>query len=106
MASNSKRNTTKTTNTEVTDIGDIALRGIKSIVDSQGVWTGTMTSLQTALKRTKVLSVNQKSLLPRSPSALRIAVNRVVNRLRSRGIGVKFGRTTDHTRTRFVRFTR
>jgi hypothetical protein len=90
---------------EVTDTSEITFRGVISIVEGQSgsVWTGTMTNLTTALNR--VLSRKQRTLLPGSPGALRVVINKVVNRLRNRGIGVRFGRTTDHARTRYVRFT-
>ncbi len=83
---------------------EIVSRGVSSIMERRSVWVGTMTELTSALNR--VLSKKQRTLLPGSPSALRLTVNRVVNRIRSRGIGVRFGRTTDHVRTRFVRFAR
>jgi len=87
-------------------VDNIVFRGIVSIVERQSSnnWMGTMTSLTAALNR--VLSQHQRTILPGSPSALRLVINRVVNRLRSRGVGVRFGRTTDHSRTRFVKFTR
>jgi len=101
----SKRNV-EVISPETNDVNEIVYRGVVSImkVQSGSRWTGTMTNLTTALNR--VLSRRQRTLLPGSPGALRVVVNRVVNRLRNRGIGVRFGRTTDHTRTRFVRFTR
>lgn len=83
-------------------VNDIVVRGINSIVDNNGDWIGTMTDLTVALNR--VLSQRQRTMLPGSPGALRTVINEVANRLRSRGIGVRFGRTTDHTRTRYVRF--
>ena len=85
---------------------EVIFRGIISMMEGQSgsKWTGTMTNLTSALNR--VLSRRQRTLLPGSPSALRVVINKVVNRLRNRGIGVRFGRTTDHARTRFVRFTR
>jgi hypothetical protein len=88
-----------------TEVNEIVIRGVISIMEvrSGSRWTGTMTNLTTALN--KVLSRRQRTLLPGSPGALRVVVNRVANRLRSRGIGVRFFRTTDHARTRFVRFT-
>lgn len=88
------------------DVNEIAVRGVISVMEGQSgsKWTGTMTNLTTALNR--VLSRRQRTLLPGSPGALRVVINRVVNRLRNRGIGVRFGRTTDHARTRYVRFTR
>jgi hypothetical protein len=105
MASKSKRNM-ETNWATTNDINEIIFRGVTSIVEGQSgsVWTGTMTNLTTALNR--VLSRKQRTLLPGSPGALRVVINRVVNRLRNRGIGVRFGRTTDHTRTRYVKFTR
>jgi hypothetical protein len=66
-------------------------------------WTGTMSKLLTVLN--KISSKNQRETLPGSPGALRIVINRIANRLRNRGIGVRFARTTDHARTRYVKFT-
>lgn len=88
----------------INDIDGIIFRGVISMVEGrESNWKGTMSELASALNR--VLSKKQRTQLPGSPSALRVVVNRVVNRLRNRGIGVRFGRTTDHARTRFVRFT-
>jgi hypothetical protein len=87
------------------NVEEIVLRGIVSVMErNMTVWMGTMTNLTTALNR--VLSKHQRTLLPASPSALRLVINRVVNRLRNRGISVRFGRSTDHSRTRYVRFAR
>lgn len=92
-------------NAGANNVEEIVLRGVISIMERNvSVWTGTMTNLTTALNR--VLSRNQRNVLPNSPSALRVVINRVANRLRARGIGVRFGRTTDHARTRWVRFAR
>jgi hypothetical protein len=90
---------------EETNIDEIVLSKVNTIVENQSGsrWTGTMTNLMTALNR--VSSKRQREILPGSPSALRVVINRVANRLRNRGIGVKFSRTTDHARTRYVRFT-
>ena len=104
MALNSKTNVRR--NTAESNVQDVIFRGVSSIVERRddSIWVGTMTELTTALNR--VLSRKQRTLLPGSPGALRVVINRVVNRLRNRGIGVRFGRTSDHTRTRFVRFAR
>lgn len=92
------------TNNRVSIVDDVIFRGINSIVERQaeGTWIGTMSELNTALNR--VLSKKQRTLLPGSPGALRVVINRLANRIRNRGIGVRFGRTTDHSRTRYVRF--
>lgn len=93
-------------NSIITNVNDIVFRSISSVIDKNidSIWTGTMTELMSSLNR--VLSKKQRTILPGSPSALRIVINRIVNRLRNRGIGVKFVRTTDHNRTRLVKFTR
>jgi len=84
------------------DVNEIVFRGIVSVLSSHGNWSGTMTGLSKALNR--VLSKHQRTLLPSSPSTLRLVTNKVINRLRNRGISVKFGRTPDKMRTRFVKF--
>ncbi len=100
MASNSKTNTTNV------NVDDVVLNGILEVLKKNNakVWSGTMTELNSALVR--VLGKRRSEILPGSPGALRIVTNRVVNRLRNRKVSVKFVRTTDHTRTRLVRFTR
>lgn len=92
---------------DTNNVDVVVLNGVSSLV--KGVkkgssWTGTMTDLNRAL----VSVVGRKSarVLPGSPSALRVVLNRVVSRVRKTGVSVKFGRTTDHSRTRFVRFSR
>jgi len=99
MASNSKKNPQKVTSDE------LVFRGIKSMIRNRRSWSGTMTDLISVIRNTK-LSTEENHVMPKGPAALRVVVNRVVNRLRSRGISVKFGRTTDHMRTRFVKFAR
>jgi hypothetical protein len=92
-------------NSKSNAIDQMIINGITSIMSGQSGsnWSGTMTNLTTALNR--VLSKRQRTLLPGSPAALRVVVNRVANKLRNRSIGVRFSRTTDHARTRYVRFT-
>jgi len=103
MASNSKTNNRRIS--AIDSVDDIVFRGVSSVVEKQSkdMWIGTMTELARALNR--VSSKRQRTILPGSPGALRVVINRVVNRLRNSGIGVRFVRTTDHGRTRLVRFT-
>ena len=91
-------------NSKTNNANEVIFRGVLSIVERQsaGPWIGTMTELNTALNR--VLSKKQRTMLPGSPGALRIVMNRITNKLRNKGVGVRFGRTTDHTRTRYVKF--
>jgi hypothetical protein len=97
MASNSSK---------IVNVDEAVMTGVLSIISGNNArtWTGTMTGLNSNLK--KVLGRRQSQVLPGSPGALRIVLNRVVNRLRNRKISVRFARTTDHTRTRFVKFSR
>jgi hypothetical protein len=98
MISKSKKNVRKNNKQNVENA---ILEGVLTVLDSRNnIWLGTMTTLNKELVR----SLGKKTVLPRSPSALRIVLNRVANRLRVRGVSVKFGRTNDHTRTRYVRF--
>ena len=65
----------------------------------EGSWVGTMTELRSAMgfSRSKNFTTN--------PSILRRVVNTVAYSLRKQGVSVKFGRSTDHMRTRFVSFS-
>jgi len=108
MASNSKINNRRVSS--INNVDDIVFRGVSSILEKQskGMWIGTMTELTKALNsllRKRQRTMKQRTILPGSPSALRVVLNRVVNRLRNSGIGVRFVRTTDRVRTRLVRFT-
>jgi hypothetical protein len=96
----------RVTRTTQINVDDVVLNGILTVVERHDnrVWLGTMTELTSALVR--VLGRRRSEVLPGSPGALRTVTNRVINRLRSRGISVRFVRTTDHTRTRLVRFAR
>lgn len=66
-------------------------------------WTGSMTELSAAIARA---SVRASNVLPENPRGLRSVVDRVIPTLRRLGIKASFGRTTDHSRKRFVSFVR
>lgn len=95
MASNNREND---------QISDSILAGVLALLNrrSSGEWVGTMSELDNSL--TRVLGKRVPRNWPGSPSALRVALNKAVNRLRVRKIAVKFGRTSDHSRTRYVKF--
>jgi hypothetical protein len=95
-----------TSNTE-TNVNDLVLNGVLNVVVPNGgqvAWTGTMTQLGAAIR--KITPRAQRNMLPGSPSALRVVLNRVLSRLRARKVRATFGRTTDHARVRYVEFTR
>ena len=90
-----------TNNSKTNSTNEMVIEGVLKVINNKN-WSGTMTELNSNLS--KVLGRKQSKVLPGSPSALRMVLNRVVNRLRCRGISVRFARTNDHTRTRYVRF--
>lgn len=96
-------------NTVENDVDSVVLDGVLTLLEKgatrqhASVWNGTMTELNSALVR--VLGRKKSSVLPGSPSSLRVVLNRVVNKLRNRSVGVRFVRSSDHSRTRYVRFT-
>jgi hypothetical protein len=67
-----------------------------------GIWNGTMTELNQAI--TAGLRRATPTNWPKTPSVLRRVINVVVPSLRKTGVRVRFGRTTDHSRKRFVSF--
>ena len=86
MASNSKINS---------EISNVLFNGVRSLVRRRATpWVGTMTDLENQLSNHLM---NTKAGIPaewpRSPSAMRIALNVVVNRLRNDGISIRFSRS-------------
>jgi len=86
------------------DMNEMTFKSVLNMLKKQPRWIGTMSDLRASLN--KMLNRREKTLMPSSPSALRMVLNRVVNRLRNQGVSVKFGRANDHIRTRFVKFSR
>jgi len=66
-------------------------------------WSGSMTELEVALRKIIRRSVSN---WPQNPRAMRASLDRVVTKLRRLGVKTRFGRTSDHSRKRFVEFTR
>jgi hypothetical protein len=92
------------TNNKRGAVSNTLLNGVKTIVNRKsGPWTGTMTELNIALANTLRSSLPQN--WPSSPSALRVALNRVIRRVRGEGISVRFTRTSDRSRTRLVQLS-
>lgn len=97
MASNSKANS---------EVSNTLFSGVKSIIRRRATpWVGTMTDLDSAVSRALMNTKNGVPInWPASPSALRVALNIVVNRLRNAGVSIRFVRSSDYTRTRLVEF--
>jgi len=94
------------TKTVTTNVSDAIVSGVISVVKdhSDSEWVGTMTALNAALVK-EMGRKNVPATWPGSPSALRVAINKVVNRIRNKGVSVRFVRTPDHMRTRLVVFS-
>lgn len=86
------------------NVSELIVSGVISILNrrTSKSWTGTMTQLDETLHRT--LRGKADDVLPGSPSALRIAINKTVRKLSKNNIKVKFSRATDRNRTRYVEF--
>lgn len=96
MASN-RGNNTEIENTE------ILFTSVLRLISRRATpWVGTMTELDSAIRR---IQRNNSLVIASSPSALRIVLNRVINRLRNAGVSVRFSRSPDKARNRLVKFS-
>lgn len=103
MQSNRKTSRKSTNTSEMPVIKgsrDAVRERVLTLVDRKSEFVGTMTDLDRAL--TSGIRRAAPSVWPGSPSTLRKVLNTVVSSLRKSGVSVKFGRTPDHERTRFV----
>jgi hypothetical protein len=94
MVNNSKASDNKN------NVLDLIFKGVLTILKRKNTWVGTMTQLNDSLVR--VLGKRASTSLPKSPSALRVSLNKTLNRLRNRSISVKFGRTNSARYVKFV----
>ncbi len=84
------------------DVSDVLFTSVKRMVSRRATpWVGTMTDLNSAVARVQ----GTKETLVKSPYALRLVLNKVVNRLRNAGVSVRFLRSTSKNRTRLVKFS-
>ena len=81
-------------------VGEVRTR-LLSMLNRRNDWAGTMTELGDIL-----VSGKQPSTWPGSPSSLRRVINQIVPVVRRAGFKVEFIRSSDHTRTRIVTFSR
>lgn len=84
-------------------VADDVVERVVSLVKRRGEFVGTMTDLDVML--TDGLRRVRPEVWPASPSALRMAVDMVLPRLRKAGVSVRFERATDRIRTRLVTLT-
>src|SRR4029077_6134812 len=99
MRSNN-RNSSVSFSVDQTLVQSIRSRILMLLDRKNGEWVGSMTDLNRAI--TAGIRRSAPTNWPKSPSVLRRVVNVVVPSLRAAGVSVQFGRTTDHSRTRFV----
>ena len=94
------RRTHTDTQTRVHRMNSI-FNGVLQVIrnSKNGEWVGTMTQL-----RKQVSRLVGSTTVPGSPSAMRVTVNNILRRIRKAGVSVKFGRSSDSTRTRYVKF--
>lgn len=83
---------------------DVVRERVLALVERREQFVGTMTDLSYAL--TTGLRRSAPKVWPGSPSSMRKVLNTVLSSLRKEGVSVKFGRTPDHERTRFVMLAR
>ncbi len=93
-------------NSKTSPVDSAVFDGVIGFVNNtqSGIWSGTMTELSSNIK--KVLGKKRSVDMPGSPSALRVVLNRLVNKIRKQKISVRFVRGSDRNRTRYVIFTR
>lgn len=83
----------------VNQVENTLVNGVVSVVRRRTTpWVGTITELNSVL----VKKFGTVENWPRSASALRVSLNKVVNRIRSRGVSIQFVRDTNKERTRLV----
>ena len=87
-------------------VEEIVFRGVLDILSTieDSIWFGSMTDLDADLAR--VLPKAAVNILPKSPSALRVVLNRVVNRIRNQSVSIKFGKTNGSNSMRYVKFSK
>lgn len=85
---------------KVNNVSDAIFSGVKTMMNRRSTpWVGTVSELGETLQNRMTFSA-----WPGSPSAFRVQLNKVVNRLRNAGIRVVFSRANDRKRTRLVEF--
>lgn len=104
-ATTSRTTTARTrtrTRTDMVTRNTTIFNGVLQVIRSSknGEWVGTMTQL-----RSQVSKLVGKDVVPGSPSAMRVVVNRILSRIRKAGVSVKFGLANNESRTRYVKFT-
>jgi hypothetical protein len=88
-------------NNENKQISDAIFHGVKMIMKRR---VTPLTTTMTQLNETLMNNMNVPANWPGSASALRVALNKVLNRIRNSGVSVRFSRAPEHMRTRLVRF--
>lgn len=92
-------------NSKNTEVYNTILKSVYSIANRRSTpWVGTMSQLNETIVR--AVRGNLPDGWPKSPSALRIALNSALNKLKSEGVRVNFSRNNDYNRTRIVEISK
>jgi len=87
--------------TNNSEVQSTIVKSVSSIAGRRSTpWVGTMSQLNEAIVR--VSRGKLPDNWPGSPSALRVAINNTLNKLRAGGVRVTFSRNNDYNRTRLV----
>jgi len=72
------------------DKNEFVFDKVYSFVKSKKDWSGTMTSLHSEISKN-----SKKELMPKNACEMRKTINKIVYKLRSKGISVKFKRSKE-----------
>lgn len=100
MSKTSNKMVSKQAEVSEIDTDQLVYEGVLSVLSSKkSSWNGTMTELSSKLSK----SMKKNSVyLPKSPSSLRVVLNRIAKQLRTQKVDITFERATDYNRTRLV----
>lgn len=87
------------------NIDNIVLNAVVSFVESKKTKTSEMTYTMTQLNNAIIKTIGKKTVeqWPGSPAALRVVLNRLVNKLRARKVSLSFSKTAGSNSKRVVK---
>jgi hypothetical protein len=80
-------------------VDDMVLNAVVSYLSNVSEVKNTITNITKAMISN--MPNKERKMFPTHPATVRVILNRITNRLRSRGITIQFSRGSDSMRTRF-----